>query len=364
MDSHDRSEFIEIFTARNKQQALIKKDLLEAHGIECSIHSQFKKGSPDSWGTPYGMDDYRKDFILLVPPEKAEEARALVSSAGSTGRNTDESSTAHLDASREEGVEKPELVLLDRDHRVVYSKAGFPVEAIEEAAPTRQFLFYGSNSSPEKTYQFFLSKREANRFDLSTPFSWHTLASVLEAEQGVTPPGEPSEWTSQGEHTAAESSGSATAASDRVFREAYCEVMLSGFDPPAAIFDALRFGPSPRMANRLGALVREGKKTATASLGWAYQDEQEPYPQEGDVWIVVDGRGKPLAVIQTSGVSIVPFQEVTAEHAAAEGEGDLSLEYWRKVHWKVFSKECRGLNREPDPAMPVVCERFTLLKAF
>ena len=40
----------------------------------------------------------------------------------------------------------------------------------------------------------------------------------------------------------------------------------------------------------------------------------------------------------------VPFREVSENHAFMEGEGDKSLDYWRKVH------------------MEVLCEEFELLK--
>lgn len=78
--------------------------------------------------------------------------------------------------------------------------------------------------------------------------------------------------------------------------------------------------------------------------------------------IILDGRGRPRALIETTEVEIVPFGEVTAAHAYAEGEGDRTLEHWRRSHeqyWRMYSESPRGF--EPD--MPVVCERFRLLWA-
>ena len=125
-------------------------------------------------------------------------------------------------------------------------------------------------------------------------------------------------------------------------------------------FQAWSFGRSKEAADELGKLVREGKKTATASLVWSYEAEQEPLPEPGDYDLILDGNGNPLCITQTTSVEILPFGEVGAEHARLEGEGDLSLNFWREVHWRFFVEECAGLGREPDPGMPVCCERFKL----
>ena len=60
-------------------------------------------------------------------------------------------------------------------------------------------------------------------------------------------------------------------------------------------------------------------------------------------------------------MEVVPFNEVSAEFAAREGEGDGSLEYWRKAHWAYFSRECGRMGREPIETMPVVCSSFEVL---
>jgi uncharacterized protein YhfF len=60
-------------------------------------------------------------------------------------------------------------------------------------------------------------------------------------------------------------------------------------------------------------------------------------------------------------VEVVPFCEVTADYAAIEGEGDGSLEYWRRAHWSFFSRECIRIAREPNERMPVVCSVLEVL---
>lgn len=147
--------------------------------------------------------------------------------------------------------------------------------------------------------------------------------------------------------------------------QAYWEafVRLGTIDPAAAEagYQAWPFGSNPDMADRLGALVLQGIKTATASLVWSYEVDDQPYPVVGGYSIILDGRSLPLCIIQTIKLYVAPFDEVDEEQAYLEGEGDRTLQYWRDVHWQFFEEECRQLGRNPDPKMPVICERFTLV---
>jgi uncharacterized protein YhfF len=59
-------------------------------------------------------------------------------------------------------------------------------------------------------------------------------------------------------------------------------------------------------------------------------------------------------------VVVVSFDEVTAEHAFLEGEGDRTLRYWRDVHDPFFKKEFEDIKKF-HYKIPVVCERFQLI---
>jgi len=126
-------------------------------------------------------------------------------------------------------------------------------------------------------------------------------------------------------------------------------------------FQAWSFGNSPEMADKLGHLVAQGLKTATSSLMWWYETDLEPIPEIGEYSIILDGQDHPLCIIQTTGLSRLAFDEVGADQAYLEGEGDRSLRYWREVHWDFFSQECEELKKEPHEKMPVLCERFKLV---
>jgi uncharacterized protein YhfF len=146
--------------------------------------------------------------------------------------------------------------------------------------------------------------------------------------------------------------------------EAFWGFFLESFHEGESLpetYQAWGFGDSPEMADSLGTLVRDGVKTATASLMWAYEAENEPLPEIGDYSIILDGRGRPMCIIQTTEVYVRPFDEVDEKQAYLEGEGDRSLAYWREAHWSFFSRECTEIGREPSQKMPVLYERFTLV---
>ena len=44
-----------------------------------------------------------------------------------------------------------------------------------------------------------------------------------------------------------------------------------------------------------------------------------------------------------------------------EGEGDQSLDYWRKVHKTYYFKECERIGMEFSQDMPVICEEFKVV---
>lgn len=144
---------------------------------------------------------------------------------------------------------------------------------------------------------------------------------------------------------------------------AYWAAFLAGLPPDRsrdAGYTAWAFGDSAAMAGELGELVRSGRKTATCSLLWEYEADGEPLPHVGEFSVVLDGDGRPLCIIETTEVTIRPYDEVGADFAAAEGEGDRSLDYWRAAHWRYFSRVCARIGRKPAPDMPLVCERFVV----
>jgi len=135
----------------------------------------------------------------------------------------------------------------------------------------------------------------------------------------------------------------------------------AGRDPRTPLYDVFHFDDNESDANELADLVLRGRKLATASLLWEYETGDKRSPQAGDLSVVKDWDGIPLCVIETSEVEVRAFKDVDEDFAAAEGEGDLSLEYWENAHWAYFGRGCSELGRQRSPEMSVVCERFRVV---
>ena len=121
------------------------------------------------------------------------------------------------------------------------------------------------------------------------------------------------------------------------------------------------WGDGPEMADELGALIAAGTKTATCSSLWEWEADGESIPETGTVTIVLDGSGEPLCIVETVEVTVRKYNEVDAEFARQEGEGDLSLDYWREAHRTFFSRSLPKIGKEFSEEMPLVCERFRLI---
>ena len=119
--------------------------------------------------------------------------------------------------------------------------------------------------------------------------------------------------------------------------------------------DAWAFGVD---ADFLADLVLRGEKTATASAYDPYALEAESLPQEGTFDIILDSQNQAVCIVEITKVSVQPFNQVSAQHAFKEGEGDKSLTYWRQVHEDFFT-DCLGeAGLTFTPESKVVLEEF------
>jgi uncharacterized protein YhfF len=128
-----------------------------------------------------------------------------------------------------------------------------------------------------------------------------------------------------------------------------------------AVPTAEGYGDSPQLADELGQLIYRGTKTATCASLWEYEFEKIPIPRVGQLEIVLDGQNQPLAITEMTEVQIRPYDEVDASFAYEEGEGDRSLQNWREGHWRFFLRVLAKIGRQPDPKMPLICQRFKVV---
>lgn len=89
-------------------------------------------------------------------------------------------------------------------------------------------------------------------------------------------------------------------------------------------------GDTDELAESLGKLVVDGVKTASTSGYRLY--ESGPIPKEGDISIITDNHHHPICTIKNTTVKTIAFNEITEEDVRKEGEGDLSLDSWKRDH--------------------------------
>jgi uncharacterized protein YhfF len=126
----------------------------------------------------------------------------------------------------------------------------------------------------------------------------------------------------------------------------------------SGMYKAWAFGGAP---DKLARLVVSGIKTATCSALVLFELEDEPIPKPGDYSVILDSVGNAVCIIRTTRVYVVPFEDVSEDHAFKEGEGDRSLGYWRAVHEEFFTEELATVHLQFDKRMELVCEEFELV---
>jgi uncharacterized protein YhfF len=114
-------------------------------------------------------------------------------------------------------------------------------------------------------------------------------------------------------------------------------------------------------ADECARLVVAGRKRATAPSLWGFHARGEAVPTVGTLDIVTTWSGDACAIIKTRDVVILPFRDVPAELAQAEGEGDGSLAWWRRVHMAYYTRELAGTSYTPSDDMPIVCQYFDVV---
>ena len=120
----------------------------------------------------------------------------------------------------------------------------------------------------------------------------------------------------------------------------------------------VRFYDNKKDANACAKLIRKGGKKAISHSLKSLQLRKETLPKIGDFSVVTDWEGKAKCIIKTTEVKLIPFFNITDEIAQIEGEGDKSLNYWKKAHWNRYTCELAEFDCLPSESMIVVCEIF------
>lgn len=121
---------------------------------------------------------------------------------------------------------------------------------------------------------------------------------------------------------------------------------------------AFAFGDSAALNAEILALVRAGRKTVTCDALAAFEARGEAAPQPGRIDIATDWAGQPVLALRTLTVQHMPFDEMTVELVADQGEFR-DLAEWRRGYEAYLT---RSGQFAPDVLMLV--ERFEVVEVF
>ncbi|MDQ2091468.1 ASCH domain-containing protein [Marimonas arenosa] len=125
---------------------------------------------------------------------------------------------------------------------------------------------------------------------------------------------------------------------------------------PGAV--AFRYGDGSVLNAQILALVRSGAKTVTCDALKGFQARGEALPEVGRVDIACDWDWCPVCAVETVEVLILPFETMSEELVADQGEFS-HLADWRRGYRSYLD---RGVGF--TPGIEMVVERFRLVEAF
>lgn len=128
--------------------------------------------------------------------------------------------------------------------------------------------------------------------------------------------------------------------------------VLAAVPPPVA-----RLAEDPATADARLALVLDGTVTAVSAPLAGFGGEDAALPQVDDLWIALDGAGRPRALLRTSEVEVVRLGDVDAGRVRAETGGD-DVAAWRR-DTEAAVRDAVGV--EPDDDTELVVEHVVVL---
>jgi uncharacterized protein YhfF len=108
----------------------------------------------------------------------------------------------------------------------------------------------------------------------------------------------------------------------------------------------------------LAGLVVDGIKRAHATLEHDFTADNDDLPQPGDHLVVLDGRGRPCAIVRNTHVERRHFDEIDDAFAFEAGEGDLTLRWWLTAHRQDFAERAEREGFQVGERAVLILEYF------
>jgi uncharacterized protein YhfF len=136
---------------------------------------------------------------------------------------------------------------------------------------------------------------------------------------------------------------------------------LSAADRPKDPVVTAGYAGNPEITDELLKLYLSGLKTAGSSLLEDFVSANDPVPQVGNYWIFLNSHAQPSCILKTAKIEMNKFKDIPASIAIAEGEGDLSLDYWKRVHSELYSPLLKSWGISDINEATVITEFFEIV---
>lgn len=147
---------------------------------------------------------------------------------------------------------------------------------------------------------------------------------------------------------------------EQIYWESYIQTLPESARPISANVTASYAG-NAEITDALLLLYLEGKKTAGSSLLEDFQSAGDPLPRVGNHWIYLNSRNEPCCILRTDRIVTHKFKDVPPEIASAEGEGDGSLEDWRRIHSELYAPFLKQWGIQDLNEATVITEFFSIV---
>ena len=130
----------------------------------------------------------------------------------------------------------------------------------------------------------------------------------------------------------------------------------------ARFFDPMKIGSSAKAADAGAELILTGTKFTTSSAPWHYPDGRVPF--RGALSLLLDGADRPRAIVETTRVEPRAFANIDADFAWGYGEGDRTLDGWRREMGAWYRAEAARLGARFSDDMVILCEWIRVARRF
>ena len=108
------------------------------------------------------------------------------------------------------------------------------------------------------------------------------------------------------------------------------------------------------------SLVLSGAKTAIFTPFDSFEINRESIPVSGEVYVVLDSEEEPVAILEVTNVTVIPFNEIPWDLAARDGENE-NLSDWQDKMREFLEDEADLCVFEVREDSKIVCEIFRVI---